>query len=222
MVAGEGAGRGQRSRRELTTIAINCFSLYGFQGTSIDRIAREAGVTKGAIYYHFRDKEALLAAAVEDRVREFEDRVQRACEGAGPADALRRIAEVCIHHAKSGDYPRFTIKLMVESIGTNDRVSAQLRDMMRRFRAFVRNIISSGQERGVFSGEIDAKAAAASYTSGVLGAEIQYYQDPERMSLEQTVGVYLEQLLSGLEQNPGRTDETDNKDDNEDDNEDRE
>ena len=38
-------GRGERSRRELTSIAIDCFARFGFQGTSIDRIARAAGVT---------------------------------------------------------------------------------------------------------------------------------------------------------------------------------
>ena len=48
--------------------AIDCFARLGYQGTTIDRIARAAGVTKGAVYYHFRDKEELLFAAVKDRV----------------------------------------------------------------------------------------------------------------------------------------------------------
>ena len=61
---GRTPGKGERSRRELTEIAINCFSRFGFQGTSIDRIARDAGVTKGAIYYHFKDKDDLLALLV--------------------------------------------------------------------------------------------------------------------------------------------------------------
>ncbi|TFH29614.1 MAG: TetR/AcrR family transcriptional regulator, partial [Myxococcales bacterium] len=104
-------GRGEKSRHELTRIAIDCFARFGFQGTSIDRIARDAGVTKGAIYYHFKDKEDLLAAAVADRIQEFEQRVEQACAGLGPSGALRRIAEVCVEHARSLDHPRFVVTL---------------------------------------------------------------------------------------------------------------
>jgi len=191
-------GKGDKSRRELTEIAIDCFARYGFQGSSVDRIARMAGVTKGAIYYHFRDKEDLLGAAVTDRVREFEDRVQRACAGVPADEALRRIAGVCIEHARSNDHPRFFITLMIEAIDTNAAVSEQLTAMMRRFRAFLRNLIAQGQSSGVFRTDADAEAAAASYTSCVLGAEIQYYQDPERFRFENAVTTFLDQLIENL------------------------
>ena len=197
------AGRGERSRQELTDIAIDCFSRFGFQGTSVDRIAKIAGVTKGAIYYHFRDKNDLLRAAVSDRVAEFEERVQTACADCGPAEALRRIADVCIKHAQSNDHPRFAITLVVETIDTNDQIAEQLRDMMRRFRAFLRNLIRSGQDDGVFVTEIDAEVAAANYVSAVLGAEVQYYQDPERFAFAGSVDFYLDHLIAALTRRDG-------------------
>jgi AcrR family transcriptional regulator len=192
-------GKGQRSRRELTEIAINCFARFGFQGTSIDRIARAAGVTKGAIYYHFKDKDDLLGAAVADRIQEFEGRVQRACEDVEASLALRRIAEVCVRHAQSLDHPRFIIKLMAESIDTNDKISAQLREMMRRFRAFLRNLIRQAQEKGEFRSGIDAETAAAAYTSAVLGAEFQFYQDEERFRFVEAIRLFLDQMITDLE-----------------------
>jgi AcrR family transcriptional regulator len=194
----KGRARGQKSRRELIEIAIDCFARFGYQGTSVDRIARAAGVTKGAIYYHFRDKEDLLTAAVADRVEEFEQRVQKACENTGAVSALRRIARVCVEHAKSNDYPRFTITLMVEAIETNHAISDQLREMMRRFRAFLREIIRSGQEDGLFRADVDASAAAAMYTSCVLGAEVQYFQDPERFRFSDSLELFLDQMIGGL------------------------
>src|SRR6202795_3304133 len=63
------------ARKDLMAIAIDCFARYGYQGTSIDRIASAAGVTKGAIYYHFRDKEELLFEAVKDRTSAYEERI---------------------------------------------------------------------------------------------------------------------------------------------------
>src|SRR3989442_8388059 len=63
------------SRKQLMAAAIDCFARLGYQGTSIERIARAAGVTKGAVYYHFRDKEDLLFSAVKDRIGGFEKQV---------------------------------------------------------------------------------------------------------------------------------------------------
>lgn len=195
MLSAQRPDRGEAARRELTEAAIDCFSRYGYRGTSIERIAREAGVTKGAIYYHFRDKEDLLSAAVADRVAAFEARVQRACEDADAAESLRRIVAVCIDHARSNDRPRFLIKLMVEGIDTNERLLGEMRGVMRRFRAFVRNVIRSGQEAGQLRPEVDADAAAATLTSAVIGAETQFYLDPERFSLEGSLDSFLDGLV---------------------------
>jgi TetR/AcrR family acrAB operon transcriptional repressor len=190
--------KGEKSRRELMEIAIDCFARFGFQGSSVDRIARMAGVTKGAIYYHFRDKEDLLAAAVADRIAAFEARVQRACDGVTADQALRRIAEVCAEHAESNDHPRFIITLMVEAIETNETISTQLRDMMRRFRGFLRNLIKDAQERGVFRADREARAVAAGYVSWILGAEVQFYQDPQHFDFRAAMEIFLEQLISDL------------------------
>ncbi|HYC00200.1 MAG TPA: TetR/AcrR family transcriptional regulator [Candidatus Limnocylindrales bacterium] len=198
MQIGERTRRREAARKDLTETAIDCFSRYGYHATSIDRIAKDAGVTKGAIYYHFRDKDDLLAAAVLDRIAEFETRVQSACGDVDCAEGLRRIANVCVEHARSGDRPRFAIKLMVESIDTHDHLREQMRGMMRRFRAFLRNIVRAGQDQGLFRRDVDADVVAAAYTSAVIGAETQFYLDPDRFSLERTLGLFVDQLLDNL------------------------
>jgi AcrR family transcriptional regulator len=190
--------RGDDARVDLKETAIDCFARYGYQGTSIDRIAREAGVTKGAIYYHYKDKDDLLAAAVADRVAEFEDRVQRAVEGCSPEESLRRVVEVAVAHALSNDRPRFAIKLMVEAIDTHDILRDAMRRMMHRYRAFVRNIIRKGQDSGDFRADADAERLAARLTSAVIGGETQYYLDPDRFELEETMDNFIDGLCRDL------------------------
>jgi len=199
----ERARRGEDARVDLKDTAVRCFSRYGYQGTSIDRIAREAGVTKGAIYYHYKDKNDLLSAAVADRVAEFEDRVQNACQGVGGAQSLQRVVAVSIQHAISNDHPRFAIKLMVEAIDTHDPLLDEMRGMMRRFRAFLRNIVRAGQDSGEFRADADADAIAATFTSAVIGAETQYYLDPDRFPLEQTLQTFVSQLCRDLSEEEG-------------------
>src|SRR2546425_3119213 len=98
------------SRKPLLRAAVDCFARLGYQGTTIDRIARDAGVTKGAVYYHFRDKEQLLFEAVKDHVGEFERQVL--AEVTPELDAMaapRRLFHVCFFHATRSHRPRFII-----------------------------------------------------------------------------------------------------------------
>src|SRR5213596_3910794 len=100
--------RPEASREHLMTAAIDSFARLGYQGTSIDRIARDAGVTKGAVYYHFRDKEQLLFEAVKDHVGEFERQVlAEVTPELDAMGALRRVVDVCFFHATVSNHRRF-------------------------------------------------------------------------------------------------------------------
>lgn len=179
--------------------AIDCFARYGYAGTSIDRIARAAGVTKGALYYHFRDKEQLLFAVVKERIEAFEQHVLgRLVQVDDPAAALREIARICALNAIQDNHRRFILTLMVEALDTNASLSSEFREMLHRFRSFHRRLLRQGQERGVFRQDVDVAVAAAQFVSGILGAEIQFYQDPERIDLVTTLEFHVAQFLAWL------------------------
>src|SRR5436309_10943117 len=132
------AERPEPSRKQLTMAAIDCFARLGYQGTSIDRIARAAGVTKGAVYYHFRDKEELLFAAVKDRIGGFEKQVL--ADVVPDEDALatlRRVVDACFINATVSNHRRFIITLMIEALDTNPALSLEFRNILRRMRAFL-------------------------------------------------------------------------------------
>jgi TetR/AcrR family acrAB operon transcriptional repressor len=191
--------RGEPGRSGLMATAIDCFARYGYAGTSIDRIARAAGVTKGALYYHFRDKEQLLFAVVKDRVEAFEQHVLgRVKRHDDPRAALQEIARICAQNAIEDNHRRFILTLMVEALDTNAALSSEFREMLHRFRSFHRHLIRQGQERRVFRPEVDVVVAAEQFVSGILGAEIQYYQDPARIDLARTLECHVEQFLAWL------------------------
>src|SRR6059058_6634245 len=107
------AERPEPSRKQLMAAAIDCFARLGYQGTTIDRIARDAGVTKGAVYYHFRDKQQLLFEAVKDHVGEFERQVlAEVTPELDAMAALRHVVDVCFFHATVSSHRRFIITLM--------------------------------------------------------------------------------------------------------------
>src|SRR5919201_5739516 len=144
------AKRPEAPRRQLMAAAIDCFARLGYQGTSIDRIARDAGVTKGAVYYHFRDKEELLFEAVKDRIGGFEKQVLEDVSGStrDTVTTLRRVVDACFFHATVSNHRRFIITLMVEALDTNPRLSTEFRNILHRMRAFLAEVVRRGQQRG--------------------------------------------------------------------------
>jgi TetR/AcrR family acrAB operon transcriptional repressor len=192
--------RGEDSRRGLMKVAIDCFARYGYQATSIDRIAKAAGVTKGALYYHFKDKEDLLFEAVRNRVGQFERRVAGdvAAETRDAAESLRQVTRACLEHATKSNHRRFIVTIMVEALDTNDRLSQQFRSMMNRFRQYLIDVIKAGQKSGLFRQSVDAALAAQVYAATVMGAEIQYYQDPDNVDLARVLDAFLDQFIGSL------------------------
>lgn len=61
---GPGRPKDQRKRQSVLDAARRLFLQLGYEGTSMDAIASEAGVSKLTVYSHFTDKETLYAAAV--------------------------------------------------------------------------------------------------------------------------------------------------------------
>jgi AcrR family transcriptional regulator len=198
-VGSEQAQRPDASRRQLVDTAIDCFALHGFQGTSIDRIARAAGVTKGALYYHFRDKEDLLLEAVKNRIGEFERHVLDAVAASDDThEQLRRVVDACFVTATASNHRRFIITLMVEALDTNPRLSEQFRKVLRRMRGFLADVVANGQRRGIMRADIVPTDVAALIAGTIMGAEIQHYQDPSEVDLRRVLDAHLRQLTDWL------------------------
>jgi AcrR family transcriptional regulator len=66
----------EETRATLLAIARKVFTERGYADTSMDDLTAEAGLTRGALYYHFGDKKGLLAAAVEQIDAEMDARLQ--------------------------------------------------------------------------------------------------------------------------------------------------
>ena len=61
---------------KITAAAVREFTEYGFENASMRRIASEAGLTVGALYRHFPNKEEMFAALVEPTISELMTKYQ--------------------------------------------------------------------------------------------------------------------------------------------------
>ncbi|MBV8159517.1 MAG: TetR/AcrR family transcriptional regulator [Acidimicrobiia bacterium] len=73
-VKGRRGVQGAATRDALVAAARRLFGNQGYSDTPIEQIVAEAGVTKGALYHHFADKESVFRAVFEEVQREVSDK----------------------------------------------------------------------------------------------------------------------------------------------------
>lgn len=85
---GEQQDRGRDTRSRLRQLALQLFAEQGYEKTSLREIAEQLGVTKAALYYHFRSKEDIVRSLIEDYVGELDELI--AWAGVQPRTAATR------------------------------------------------------------------------------------------------------------------------------------
>ena len=78
--------RTTQTRGALIATARHLFGTEGFAEVAAERIAREAGMTRGALYHQFAGKTGLFAAVLDEAEAEIAQRVAGAVAGLDPAD----------------------------------------------------------------------------------------------------------------------------------------
>ena len=66
-----GRPRSQEKHNAILQVASGLFLKQGFQGTSMDAVARDAGVSKQTVYSHFSNKEALFRACIKSKIASY-------------------------------------------------------------------------------------------------------------------------------------------------------
>jgi AcrR family transcriptional regulator len=88
------ASRSQETRHALVAAARELFAEQGYSATGTPDVAARAGLTRGALYHHFADKQAVFRAVVEAEAAAVAREIERGSSLAkDPLDALRRGAK---------------------------------------------------------------------------------------------------------------------------------
>jgi TetR/AcrR family transcriptional regulator len=129
--------------------AATLFSSGGFDGVSMDDIARAADVNKAMIYYHFADKLTLYRAIVADGLETMSQKVSAiASSAATPPEKLDRFIEAFVRMTQTRPWmPAMMLREIAEGAPRLD--PATLEHMRGVIGSFVA-ILKQGQQRGVF------------------------------------------------------------------------
>jgi AcrR family transcriptional regulator len=181
-------------RVEILRAAALVFRRRGFSGASVEEIARHLRMTKGNLYYYFRDKEEILYFCHDYSLDILLDLLHEV-DGTRlpPAARLRRLVVAFVH------------VIIDELAGTaltqdlQDLSPAHLRRVIRkrdRFDRGIRKVLERGMADGTF-----ARGDAKLLSFAILGAVnyITRWFDPRGAATSQEIGeAFADYLLAGL------------------------
>jgi TetR/AcrR family transcriptional repressor of uid operon len=153
------AARTER-RQQLIDAAWRCASKQGFQSLTVDDVCAEAGVSKGAFYIYFEQKQDLLLALLEDDATGVDKTMQDLTRsGAGGVERLRRFVRAELERGEDAARLQVRADLWAE-MSSNPQVRERFAEVVRRRRMALRSWIDEATSAGEII-DIPSNALAA-------------------------------------------------------------
>ena len=178
----------------------------GFRSADLDAILAKAGVTKGALYYHFDNKEALGYAVVDEVIasKVHQKWVQPLRNAKNPIDVLIRILRS--ESLKKEDVQRgcYLLNLSQEMSGLDEGFRRRTASVYKDWHDAMAEALREGQKRRVVRSDINANETASFLIAAWEGYAVlgKNSQDPRMMKSGQRS---LIRLLESLRGKGGRT-----------------
>ncbi len=186
------------TRNTILEKAKSLFIEHGYRGLSMREIAEKVGVSKPALYYHFKDKEELFCAVLNSGLEEIGKMIDSIDNQ--PVTSLQKIGLFMEYVLTQPTEQRAVIRLGTQEMGQLSQQSRQLFNVSyhQQFTGKLRTMIQTGIEQGEFR-EMDAEIA----TWGLLGLMYPYlYPHVGAVSLsdekiESIISIYMKGIQKG-------------------------
>lgn len=186
------------ARRALLDSAIHLFEQFGYAATSVQRVVDRAGLTKGAFYHHFSNKDDLLLQ-VHDEFIDFQlerARTVVADPDLGPDERLHRLITEALLEPLSVYKSEITVFIQ-ERRFLSGEVFAEVQAKRDEFERYFVDVIEQGMREGVFRQVGPARLVAFGIIG--MGAWTHVWLDAEGPTSPTEIGnIYGSLLLDGL------------------------
>ena len=169
--------KADRTRRQLLEAALRVIGRKGFAAATVDEIVREAGVSKGVAYYHFKNKESLVENIIAQEITTIEGLLKDVVDHEkDPTRALVSMLQTFAEHLF--DHQDLARLLSTEIWRGGRAWSQQMRAGLQSVIDMVARELQRGKEMGTVRAEVDSTFAAASIV-GMVVVDAMYYLDDE-------------------------------------------
>tara|TARA_B100000676_G_C18012927_1_gene807796 strand:- start:283 stop:876 length:594 start_codon:yes stop_codon:yes gene_type:complete len=188
------------SKEQILEAAMKVFVKNGFSETRMDDIAENSGLSKGAIYHHYKSKKDLFLALIDFWEEYFFFKIffNKDVESKNSADLLRDMAKDMIETFKNRKYILLA-ELEFWSLANHDEdVRAKTEALYIKLMKLIRTIISKGVDSNEFK-KLDVDVAALSVMTSLQGVIwFSIFQD-KNISAEQYLNNVIEFIIFGFQ-----------------------
>lgn len=165
--------RSTSNRDYVIKVVSEMFLLRGFACTSMDDVVKQSGVSKSNIYYHFKSKDDLTLAVLENYISTLQSlfREQSQAEDGRLLPRLERYIEQLIQDLAERDCVGGCplMSLMVEAGKTNEAVRVRLAQFFQQQKDQLTQLLDEGKRRGEVRNDLPASVLASLISSWLEG-----------------------------------------------------
>jgi AcrR family transcriptional regulator len=172
LIASAKAQQSAETRQAILASCLGLFAKHGFASTSVDDIARAAGITKGAVYWHFKNKQELFQAILERIRQRWQEEVMKPLS-AKWSPTLRLEALFDGYAELFGDAPELCLFMQRVLLENDKEFSPQIGKLFMQTARFISRIVADGQAAGEFRADVDASVTAHMILGIISGASQQ-------------------------------------------------
>lgn len=184
--------------------ALHVFSRQGYAASTLEDIAKEAGVTRGAIYWHFQGKAELYQTLLaEGSQKPFQLLDEISSAGYSPAEALRRLIVRSLEYIEEDEVFQATVELTLFKsepgiVDTQGEGLAQKYQGATAFAQQLEQILRAGMVSGEFSADLDTQVTALAFNALINGVLLVWLQSSKTFSLKHIAGSLADTYLKGI------------------------
>jgi AcrR family transcriptional regulator len=187
--------RGNIRRQQILDAAVELFAAKGYRGTGVAALGERVGMTATGLLYYFGSKERLLHEVVAERDRSD----ALGPDGTPPPGlTLSSLRDLGRYNMETAALTRLYVVLGAESLDANDPLHDFFAARYETARNLVRLILDSEKEHGRVRADVVVEDMAREIIGVVMGLELQWLTDPERVDLGQAVETYIDRLVKEL------------------------
>lgn len=191
------------TRHAILDAAELAFQENGVSRTSLAEIANAAGVTRGAIYWHFENKAALFDAMIQRVFDPLERMLEelRLHEGDNPVAALRNIAAYYLERVATD--PQYVRVLEIawhkcEYVGEMATIRDNHLECGNRYLDLNETGFRLARDRGYLRADLDPRQAAVGFVALVDGLVVNWTLNSNQFPLSEYGPCCLDAYLEGL------------------------
>ena len=193
----------QKTRNDILDSAAKIFSERGVHRTSLEDIAKDAQVTRGAIYWHFKNKAEIFDALHDDLYTPLSEIITSNLNQEADAP-LQQLQNMCVQMLLDIDQDqrkRQTMTLFFTKCNYSGDLEPYHEEHQKRKTASIKlfaQFFVQAQEKGLICKEKDPEVLSLSVCCYIKGIIVEYLMNPQRFDMKKQAEGLVLTLFEGI------------------------